>query len=115
MCDNDRVAAFGGIKGVVYSLAKGDIVFLYHKGEGIVAAGEVKSDVRADPEKDGLYRELKMLTPKPVQGQNYKAMPPWRIREVVGHDFWWAITIKRPHLNMTEAEKLLEALKTELV
>jgi hypothetical protein len=114
MCENGRVAAFGRIKGVVYSLGKGDLVFLYHKGEGIVAAGEVKSDVKADAEKDGLYRELKWLTPVPVRGREHKAMTPSRIREVLGHDFWWAITIKRPHLSMDEAKTLLEALKKYL-
>ena len=41
-------------------------------------------------------------------------MPPWRIRQVVGHDFWWAITIKRPHLDMAAANALLEILKVEL-
>jgi hypothetical protein len=95
-------------------LGKGDIVFLYHKGEGIVAAGEVKSEVKIDENKDGLYRDLKWLIPKPIRGQSYKAMAPWRIREIVGHDFWWAITIKRPHLGMAEANKLLEVLRTEL-
>jgi hypothetical protein len=114
MCENDRVAAFGGIKGVVYSLAKGDIVFLYHKGDGVVAAGEVRSEVKEDEDKDGLYRDLKWLTPKPVRGQPYKSMPAGKIKEVLDHDFWWAITIKRPHLSMDEAKTLLEALKVEL-
>ena len=114
MCENDRVAAFGGIKGVVYSVGKGDIVFLYHKGEGIVAAGEVRSEVKVAEDKDGLYRDLKWLTVKPTRGQPYKTIPPWRIREIVGHDFWWAITIKRPHLDMPEANKLLAAVKAEL-
>ena len=114
MCENNRVAAFGGIKGVVHSVGKGDIVFLYHKGEGIVAAGEVRGEVKIDTEKDGLYRDLNWLTAKPIRGQNYRAIPPARIREIVGHDFWWAITIKRPHLDMPEANKLLAAVKAEL-
>ncbi len=114
MCENDRVAAFGGIKGVVHSVGKGDIVFIYHKGKGIVAAGEVRGEVKADDDKDGLYRDLNWLTSKPTRGQDYKAVAPPRIREIVGHDFWWASTIKRPHLNVLDANKLLSAVKAEL-
>ncbi|GJL68314.1 MAG: hypothetical protein NPIRA06_09490 [Nitrospirales bacterium] len=114
MCENDRVAAFGDIKGVVHSLGKGDIVFLYHKGQGIIAAGEVKSEVKEDNEQDGLYRDLRWLTPKPTKGSPYKYMPAWQIKQVMDRNFWWAKTMKAPYLSKEEAGKLLEALKTTL-
>ncbi|MGH8559600.1 MAG: hypothetical protein ACRESZ_19540 [Methylococcales bacterium] len=65
MCDDNRVAAFGSIKGIVHSFNNGDIAFLYHKGQGIVAAGKVKSHVKEDKDWDALYRDLDWLTSKP--------------------------------------------------
>jgi hypothetical protein len=41
MVEKSRVAAYGDVKYVVEYLNPGDIVFFYHKGPGIVAAGEV--------------------------------------------------------------------------
>jgi hypothetical protein len=114
MCEKDRVAAFGSIKGIVHSLAKGDTVFLYHKGLGIVAAGEVKGDVKEDPQADALYRDLKWLTQKPNRGAVVKSMPAPEIKRVTGKNFWWAKTMKAPFLSMTEARTLLEALKPAL-
>lgn len=114
MCEKDRVAAFGGIKGIVKSLGKGDIVFLYHKGEGIIAAGEVRSDVKEDADWDALYRDLRWLTSKPIKGTPYKFMPAWQIKQVMDRNFWWAKTMKAPFLSKEEAEKLLAALKTTL-
>lgn len=114
MCDNNRVAAFGGIKGVVHSFRKGDYVFLYHKGEGIVAAGEVKSEVKEDADNDALYRDVRWLTSKPTKGKSFKAMPAWQIKEVMDCNFWWAKTMKPPFLNKEESEKLLGSLKETL-
>jgi hypothetical protein len=114
MCDRNRVAAFGSIKGIVHSLNKGDIVFLYHKGRGIIAAGEVKSAVKADPDADAMYRDLKWLTAKPNKGNAMRAMPVSQIKEVTGRNFWWAKTMKPPFLKPDEVVHLLKALKTTL-
>lgn len=114
MCGGDRVAAFGGIKGIMHSLSKGDIVFLYHKGHGIVAAGEVKSDVKEDTPADAMYRDLKWLTPKPRKDGALKSMPVWQIKQVTGRNFWWAKTMKAPFLNKEESTNLLEGLKKVL-
>jgi hypothetical protein len=114
MCDGSRVAAFGGIKGIVHSFTKGDMVFLYHKGLGIVAAGEVKSDVKEDKDWDALYRDLKWLTTKPKKGDPLKALSAAEIKTVMGFNFWWAKTMKPPFLNKEESSKLLEALKVKL-
>lgn len=114
MCDGSRVAAFGGIKGIVHSFSNGDIVFLYHKGQGIVAAGEVRSDVKKDNDWDALYRDLKWLTTKPKKGGPLKALSAAEIKTVMGFNFWWAKTMKPPFLNKEESSKLLEALKAKL-
>lgn len=114
MCEGNRVAAFGSIKGIMHSFNKGDIAFLYHKGQGIVAAGEVKSDVRSDDNEDALYCDLKWLTPRPVRGEPMKAMPAAQIKEVMGFNFWWAKTMKPPFLNKDESNHLLKALGSAL-
>lgn len=111
MCEGNRVAAFGGVKGIVHSLAKGDTVFLYHKGNGIVAAGEVKSKVKEDASEDAMYRDLKWLTPRPKRGEQFKSMAAADIKTVMGFNFWWAKTMKPPFLNKEQTSKLLEALK----
>jgi hypothetical protein len=115
MCDGSRVAAFGDIKGIVHSFSKGDIAFLYHKGHGIVAAGEINSDVKEDKAWDALYRDLKWLTTKPKKGEPLKALSAAEIKGVMGFNFWWAKTMKPPFLTKKESSKLLEALKTSLV
>ena len=114
MCERNRVAAFGGIKGIVHSLKKGDMVFLYHKGKGIIAAGEVRSDVKEDKNEDALYRDLKWLTSTPKKGQPLKSMSAAQIKQTMGFGFWWAKTMKPPFLNKEEAMKLLGELKTVL-
>ena len=98
----------------MHSLRKGDIVFLYHKGHGIVAAGQVKSGVKEDVPADAMYCDLKWLTPKPTKGKALKAMPVSQIRQVTGRNFWWAKTMKAPSLNKEDAAHLLEKLKRVL-
>lgn len=115
MCDDRRIVAFGCIKGIVHSFSKDDIVFRYHKGQGIVAAGEVKSDVKEYKDWDALYRDLKWLTTKPKKGNPLKALSAAEIKTVMGFNFWWAKTIKPAFLNKEESPKLLEALKAKLV
>jgi hypothetical protein len=114
MCEGDRVAAFGDIKGIVHSFSKGDIVFLYHKGHGIVAAGEIRSDVKEDASADAMYRDLKWLTAKPTKGEALRVMPVSQIKQVTGRNFWWAKTMKAPFLNKDEAAHLLGELKKVL-
>ena len=115
MCEGNRVAAFGDIKGIVHSFNKGDIAFLYHKGQGIVAAGEVKSDVKEDKKMDALYRDLKWLTVIPKKDDEaFKSFSAAEIKILMGFNFWWAKTMKPPFLNKEQSAILLEKLKTVL-
>ncbi len=115
MCENKRVAAFGEIKGIMHSFNKGDIAFLYHKGFGVVAAGEVKSDVKEDKKKDALYRDLKWLTPLPKQNEEkIKSISASEIKSLMGFNFWWAKTMKYPYLDKPQSDRLLEKLKSVL-
>lgn len=111
MCEGNRVAAFGNVKGIVHSFSKGDIAFLYHKGHGIVAAGKVKSDVKEDKEWDALYLDLEWLTARPKKGELLKALSAAEIKRIMGFNFWWAKTMKPPFLNQLESSQLLDALK----
>ncbi|MEW6584954.1 MAG: hypothetical protein AB1442_05005 [Nitrospirota bacterium] len=111
MCDNNRVAAFGDQSHVVNYLNKKDIVFLYQKGAGIIAAGIVTSAVKADTVRDASYRDLKWLTSIPRKGSgDLKAMLPGKIKDILERDFFWARTIKSPYLSKEESDKLLKAL-----
>jgi hypothetical protein len=114
MIDNNRVAAFGDIQHVVNWLGRGDLVFLYHRGKGIVAAGEVSSDVKSDSSWDALYRDLRWRTNTPIKAHAFKAMPAWQIRQVTNRNFYWAKTVKVPYLSREEAETLLAAVVTTL-
>lgn len=114
MCEGNRVAAFGSIKGIVHSFKRKDVVFLYHVGHGIVGAGEVKSGVLEDHNADAKYCEVKWLTPKPERGQPMKAMSAAQIKKVMGFNFWWAKTMKPPFLDRTESAQLVEALQEVL-
>ena len=114
MCEGNRAAAFGDIKGIMHSFNKGDIVFLYHKGQGIVAACEIKGGVKEDGEWDALYREVRWLTTKPKRGDTLKTLSAAEIKAVMGFNFWWAKTMKPPFLDKVESSKLLDALKAKL-
>ena len=110
MCENERVAAFGGIKTIVGSLNPNDTVFLYHKGVGIVAAGVVRGKVEDDDEWDACYRKLKWLTPVPKRDAPMKGLSAAEIRAVMGYGFFWAKTMKPPYLTADESKRLVEAV-----
>jgi hypothetical protein len=114
MCEGNRVAAFGGIKGIIHSLNQKDLVFLYHKGKGIIAAGEVKSEVKEDKDKDALYRDINWLTTVPEYGKASKSMSASEVERVMGFGFFWAKTMKPPFLTKEQAMKLLGELKKVL-
>jgi hypothetical protein len=111
MCEKSRVAAFGDQKHIVNFLAPGDDVFLYHRWAGIVAAGRVKGNVKSDAAAEACYRDLEWLTARPTRtDSNIKALPPSEIKEMLGHDFFWARTIKTPYLSSAESSILLPEL-----
>jgi len=111
MCENNRVAAFGDQMGIVHYLGKNDIVFLYHKNQGIIAAGKiVTNNVATDDKAEACYHGLEWLTARPVRGVPFKFMPAWQIKEVLDRNFFWARTIKTPYLSAEESATLLKAL-----
>ncbi|MFZ1074138.1 MAG: hypothetical protein WAO21_11995 [Verrucomicrobiia bacterium] len=111
MCENSRVAAFGSQMGIVHYISKNDIVFLYHKNQGIIAAGKVVTKkVTENEDEEVFYHGLEWLTARPVRGMPFKSMPAWQIKEVLDRNFFWARTIKTPYLSSEESATLLKAL-----
>lgn len=114
MMERSRVAAYGDIKYVVDYLNRGDIVFFYHKLNGIVAAGVVVGPVRAEGEEER-YRDVRFLTPVPNRQTGIqRAMSAAQVSQATGKSFFWARTIKVPYLDHREAESLLSELKKVL-
>lgn len=110
MMEKSRVAAYGDTQYVIQYLNPKDIVFFSHKGEGIIAAGEVIGPTKSDGP-DEKYRDVKFLTPIPKRQEGIiKKMPFGRVSEITGKSFFWARTIKVPYLNEDEAKQLLEEL-----
>jgi hypothetical protein len=110
MFNNDMVAAYGDAKKVIYHLNKQDIVFLSHRGAGIVGACIIDGEViRKDD--NTWYRKATYLTEKFPDSESLKAMPFWKVKEILGKNFYWAKTIKVPYLSYIEAKTLLTELK----
>jgi hypothetical protein len=113
MVENKRVSAYGNIKDAVDYLRKGDVVFYYQKGAGIVAAARIVGNAPRDFTRDEeRYWDVEFLTATPsVFHPPYKALEIAEIREVLGFGFFWARTLKVPYLTDKQAEQLLAAVK----
>lgn len=114
MLEHDRVAAFEA-DGDVEPLRENDCIFLYHRDLGIVAAARVIGGVKRDTSRNAVYRDVEWLTPKPQREHGImKSLPARRIKEIVGHNFYFAHTIKKPFLSTAESEQLLTAIRALL-
>jgi hypothetical protein len=110
MVDGDRVAAFGNRAGLVDHISGNDYVFLYHKGVGVIGAGVANARVEACPHWSGArFRRLDWIV-KP-RLEKLCGLSTGEIRQVVGHNFFWARTLKTPYLTTAESKLLVEALK----
>lgn len=115
MMEKKRVAAYGDAKKNAKHVEKGDYVFFYHKGKGIIAAGKVNSRLKKDPENEEWYRDVEFKTKVPKRSEGVKSyMSPSDVIEATGQTFFWARTIKVPYLDRNEAKNLLSKLKKEL-
>ncbi len=114
MMEKSRVAAYGDVKYVVEYLSQGDIVFFYHKGVGVIAAGEVLGRVR-QAGSDEQYRDVRFLTPIPRRQLGLtRAMSASQVSQAIGRNIFWARTIKVPYLDRADAQKLLTELNNLL-
>ena len=113
MVDNNKVESYYTAKKFVNSLNVDDIVFLYLKGLGLIGAGRVTSEKKILDEHTW-YKDIDFLTEKPNKQKEIRAMPAYKIKEILGKNFWWASTVKVPYLSKTEAGLLLKELEDYL-
>jgi hypothetical protein len=115
MMEKKRVAAYGEAQHVVEFLNPRDIIFFYHKGVGLVAAGEVsEGQVRRDGN-DEQYRDVRLLTAPPNRQEGLKkAMTAAEVTKATGRNFFWARTMKVPYLDSKDAQTLVDELNRVL-
>ena len=112
MFANSKVSAYGSIKGCINSFNKGDYVFYYHKGWGVVGAGTIKSAKPIEIEaKEELYLNVDLITPKVQCEDQLRYISPSELRELLNKNFYFAKTTKVPYLSKEESEKVVKLLK----
>lgn len=117
MLKKNRASAYGEQAYFAYYLKRDDIVFLSHKGYGIIAAGKVETEAKEERNEDlkedrEAFVNVKWLTKVPTKEQgitNYLSFS--KVIELLGHGFFWARTLKTPYLSKEESELLLGELK----
>lgn len=110
MIEKKRIAAYGGSKEQADYLNRGDVVFFYDKGEGVIAGATVVSDTKEEGD-DQMYRDVEFETPVPQSEEELSAMSPSAVEDVTGESFFWARAAKYPYLTYEQAKELLEALR----
>lgn len=110
MISQKRISSYGSRKDAVKSLNRGDLVFYYHKGKGIVAAAEVTGR-RIKKEPNEWYWDVEFLTNVPKDFNTPKAMSYKEVKKVTDQQYYMAVIQKRPYLSYEQAEHLLEELK----
>ncbi len=114
MLENKRVSAYGDARRFADYVERGDYVFYYHKGRGIIAAAVVEGPTKK-PDQTEWYHDVRPLTAFPAHHTGIReSLSPAEISALLGHGFYWARTTKAPYLSRDESELLLSALRTRL-
>jgi len=114
MLEGEKISAYGSSSYFATHLNKGDTVFFYHAGVGIIAAAEVISDAESKnpASKEEKFCKIKFITAIPKREEGIKAcIKARRIRKITQSSFFWSRTIKLPYLNRTQTQDLLEEAK----
>lgn len=116
MIQGRKVSAYGSVAEAVNSFKKGDYVFYYHKGYGVVAAGIIKSETKenkGNTRDKELYRDVDLITPEieSIEENHYVAYS--ELCELLNKGFYLARTTKVPYLSEEECKKLLKCLKNK--
>lgn len=116
MITKRRVSAYGDIKGVVDYLHRGDTIFYYQKGYGIIAAARITGSQPREYEPDEeRYWDVQFVTATPQAfTPPYSAFSVAEIRELMGLNFFWARTLKVPYLDQEQTQRLLDAVVQKL-
>ena len=111
MFDNNVVAAWGSPKRYVKSFSKGDYVFYYRKGYGIVAVGKVISEEPRNVE-SGLEHDVELVVPRAFDGNgSIICVGPAEIKRILKKQFFFASTRKLPYLDARESQIMIDALR----
>ena len=113
MFKDKKISAYNSASKFIKSFNKGDYVFYYHKGWGIIGAGIIKSsqpkEISSNKGRE-LYHTVELLTPVIANENEIKYILPSEICELLGKNFYWASTTKKPYLTEKESKKLVDEL-----
>jgi uncharacterized Ntn-hydrolase superfamily protein len=97
MLDNQKAAAYGSRRHGIKNLKKGDAVFLYHRGVGVIAYGKVlgqyKSKYREDKNEEEYYVDLKFDWVIDPDKEPNKAVKAWQINRELSAQYAFRLTI----------------------
>lgn len=113
MFKDKKISAYNSASKFIKSFNKGDYVFYYHKGWGIIGAGIIKSSQPKEilsNEEIELYHTVELLTPVITNENEIKYISASEICELLGKNFYWASTTKRPYLTEKESKILVDEL-----
>lgn len=114
MLSKRRVAAYGGSKEAVLCFQRGDYVFYYHNGRGVVGAAKVKGNnaktISHEEYDKEMYWDVDLLTREPSDYANIPAMAVADVKGLLARGFFLARIAAVPYLDAQESEQLLQAL-----
>ena len=113
MFKDKKISAYNSASKFIKSFNKGDYVFYYHKGWGVIGAGIIKSSQPKEilsNEEIELYHTVELLTPVITNENEIKYISASEICELLGKNFYWASTTKRPYLTEKESKILVDEL-----
>lgn len=116
MLTSGKISAYGKASRFVNAFSIGDFAFYYVKGKGVVAAGKVVSELAEVAEDNGskeAYKMVQLLVPNqiPTEEKKLQAISPSELKQILGHGFFFASTVKKPYLSVEESEKLIAELR----
>ena len=106
-----KISAYGKANRFVDWLEKGDYVLYYQVGYGVVAAGIVTDQVAENLDGEERCRRVDLLTDAIRCEEDICAISPGELKELLGHGFFYANTIKRPYLSIEEAKLVTKKLQ----
>lgn len=113
MFKDKKISAYNSASKFIKSFNKGDYVFYYHKGWGVIGAGIIKSSQPKEilsNEEIELYHSVELITPVITNENEIKYISASEICELLGKNFYWASTTKRPYLTEKESKILVDEL-----
>ena len=109
MLEQEKAAAYYGRKYSIARIKKGDIVFLYHTGLGVVACGEAidnhKVTDRSGHKNEEYFIPLKFEWKINPDSEPEKAVRPWQINEELGTRYAFRQTV------ISIPEKMADTIK----